>query len=90
MEILIERLAGALVIFMALMVGAFHLYSRLDRTRRKGGESIRVAGSTYLGPRKALVLIEVGGERILIGLTRDGITYLTKLQGPKGVERDAS
>ncbi len=91
MEILLERLAGALIIVVALMAGAFHLYSRLEKARRgKGQELIRIAGTTHIDPRKALVLVEVGGERILIGLTRDSITYLTKLKGPEGVKGDVS
>lgn len=47
----------------------------------KGGvdESIRVITSAYVGPKKSIALVEVAGERIVVGITNDNISMLTKV-----------
>ncbi|OHB62451.1 MAG: hypothetical protein A2Y76_06945 [Planctomycetes bacterium RBG_13_60_9] len=71
-------LSVALVIVLGLAV----LYvSRkvLPKVGNLPGKEIRIRETAYLGPRKALHLVEVGGHRLLIGSTNDHITALAHL-----------
>ncbi len=42
-------------------------------------EKIKVVTSTYLGPKKSIALVEVAGEKIVVGVTATHISMLTKI-----------
>jgi flagellar biosynthetic protein FliO len=48
----------------------------LPKVTRGSAKEIRVVETIYLGPRKALHLVEVGQHRLLIGSTNESITPL--------------
>ena len=48
----------------------------LPRVARGSAKEIRVVETVYLGPRKALHLVEVGRRKLLIGSTSESITPL--------------
>lgn len=85
MEVLIEKLIGGVALVLLLIWAGAYLYLRLGG-RRNGGEKglIRVVDSTYIGPRKVITVVDVAGEYVVLGLTKDGITYLTKVDGLRG------
>lgn len=90
MEVLVEKLIGGMALILILMWIGITLYFRFEERRRGRGKGlIRVVASTYIGPRKAIALVDVAGEYVVLALTRDGITYLTKVEGLEG-KRDAS
>jgi flagellar biosynthetic protein FliO len=65
---------------IALGVGALYLSKRvLPKVTNAAGKEIRVLETTYLGPRKALHLVEVANHRLLIGSTSDHITTLAHI-----------
>ncbi len=65
---------------LGLGAAALYLSKRvLPRVTNAPGKKIRVVETTYLGPRKALHLIEVGNQRLLIASTNDRITTLAHL-----------
>ena len=77
---------GELFFKMMLSVGlvlglggaALYISKRvLPRVTQPGGKEIHVLETAYLGPRKALHLVEVGGQRLLIASTSDHVTMLT-------------
>ncbi len=47
--------------------------------RRTGGGMIRIVETASLGPRRALVVAEVNGDRLILGTSEAGITLLTPL-----------
>jgi flagellar biogenesis protein FliO len=58
------------------------------------GKEIHIRETAYLGPRKALHLVEIGNHKLLIGSTNDSITSLadvtdTWLDIPKQESDDA-
>ena len=75
-------LAYAAVILLlaagALLAGK-KLLPRLNP--RMGGRQIRLAETFYLGPRKQLHVVEVGGQRFLLASCRDGMSMLAELHG---------
>lgn len=66
-------------ILLVVGLGAAALYLSkkvLPRVARVSAKEIRVVETVYLGPRKALHLVEVGHHRLLIGSTHETITPL--------------
>jgi flagellar biogenesis protein FliO len=77
---------GELFLKMMLSVGlvlglggaALYVSRRvLPRVTHAPGKEIHVLETACLGPRKALHLVEVGGQRLLIASTSDHVTMLT-------------
>jgi flagellar protein FliO/FliZ len=76
-----------LVLGLLLVLGLiFFLAWLLRRVQRAGpagkGQVIELIGSRALGPRDRLVLVQVGNEQILLGLTPGTITALHVLKEP--------
>lgn len=77
-------MVSSLLLVLGLMALAFY------GTRRFGprlgpwrpGGPIRVLSRSYLGVKKELALIEVGGEYLLIGITPASISLLTRFDRP--------
>ena len=78
---------GALVLGLLLVLGLiFFLAWLLRRVQQAGpagkGQVIELIGSRALGPRDRLVLVQVGNEQILLGLTPGTISALHVLKEP--------
>ncbi|ROL81935.1 flagellar biosynthetic protein FliO [Pseudomonas protegens] len=76
-----------LVLGLLLVIGLiFFLAWLLRRVQQAGpagkGQVIELIGSRALGPRDRLVLVQVGSEQILLGLTPGTITPLHVLKEP--------
>ena len=76
-----------LVLGLLLVLGLiFFLAWLLRRVQQAGpagkGQVIELIGSRALGPRDRLVLVQVGNEQILLGLTPGRITPLHVLKEP--------
>ncbi|SED16658.1 flagellar protein FliO/FliZ [Pseudomonas saponiphila] len=76
-----------LVLGLLLVIGLiFFLAWLLRRVQQAGpagkGQVIELIGSRALGPRDRLVLVQVGNEQILLGLTPGTITPLHVLKEP--------
>ena len=54
------------------------------RRQRHGNGVIRILESASLGPKRALVLADVGGQRLILGTSEAGIALLSQL-GVRGV-----
>ena len=52
-----------------------------------GGEKlVNVLGSGFLGPKKNIVLVEVAGEVLVLGMSQDHIALLTNITDPDKIE----
>ncbi|MDH4562679.1 flagellar biosynthetic protein FliO [Pseudomonas sp. BN411] len=77
---------GQLAIGLLLVVGLIFLLAwllrRVQQLGPRGGQVIRLVASQALGPRDRLVLVQVGGEQILLGISAGRITPLHVLKEP--------
>lgn len=78
------ELMGKMMIMILLVVGvgAGAIYCSkkfLPKITHLPGREVRIIETTHLGQRKAVHLLEVGNQRILIGSTNESITMLTDL-----------
>jgi flagellar biosynthetic protein FliO len=74
---LFTRMMLSVALVVGLGAGMVYLSKRfLPKVVNAPGKEIRIRETAYLGPRKALHLVEIGGRRLLIGSTNDSITSL--------------
>jgi len=80
---LVVRMMVAVGVVIALGVAALYVSKRvLPRMAHPEGREIHVVETSYLGPRKALHLVEVGGQRWLIASTNDNVSMLAPVGDP--------
>ncbi len=74
---LFVKMVGSVVLVIALAGAVLYLSKKvLPKVTNAAGKEIRVVETTYLGPRKALHLVEVGNQKLLIGSTNESIATL--------------
>ncbi|MHC4542084.1 MAG: flagellar biosynthetic protein FliO, partial [Planctomycetota bacterium] len=70
----------AVVFVIVLGVAAIYVSKRLlPKITNLPGKEIRIVETAYLGPRKAVHLIEVGKRRFLVGSTNENIRKLAEV-----------
>jgi flagellar biosynthetic protein FliO len=83
------KMFSALLLVMGIFFGSFYL---LRRVVRRGGagpgrELIKIIDRSYLEPKKKILLVEVSGEFLVLGITNDRISLLTKIEDKDGVQQ---
>ena len=78
---LVQVLLGLLFVIAMIFALAWAL-RRVQQIGPRGGQIIKLVASQALGPRERLVLVQVGDEQILLGLTAGRITPLHTLKEP--------
>jgi len=73
--------AATLCIVLALLVGALVLMRRLfvPRGALGGAQIIKTVAVQYVAPKERVILLDVLGEKLLIGATPQAITLLSRL-----------
>lgn len=82
------KMAAVLLFLSGMMVAALYVIRRLGV--KSGGPpdlSIRVLSSRYIGVKKYISLVEVPGAILVIGVTRDQIRLLSKIENPDILDR---
>ncbi|WP_341304990.1 flagellar biosynthetic protein FliO [Pseudomonas sp. TMP25] len=81
---LLQLLLGLLLVIGLIFLLAW-LVRRVQQIVPRGGQVINIVATQALGPRDRLVLVQVGGEQVLLGLTPGRITSLHVLKEPVSV-----
>ncbi|MHB0763278.1 flagellar biosynthetic protein FliO [Stutzerimonas sp. NM35] len=75
-----------LLLGLLLVIGLIFLLAwvlrRMQRLNPRGNQAIKLISSHALGPRERLLLVQVGSEQILLGLSAGRITPLHVLEEP--------
>jgi flagellar biosynthetic protein FliO len=83
------RMVLSLLVVVVLIYAAVYVFRRLSGPRAAGGgiqRSIRVLGHYYLGPRKALYLVEIVNRILVLGITGTSIQLVTEIKDPETIE----
>jgi len=83
------RTASALAVVLVLMGLVAWIARRLMGAApgtAGAGPLIRVVASGYLAPRKAIALVSVAGEYLIVGTTADGLIDLGRVGDPSRVQ----
>ena len=80
------RTVAMLSIVLGLLVLVLYLMKRFLFISRgaKGDLLIKILSSLHLSPKERIEVIEISGERIVLGITPGNITFLTKLDDFSG------
>lgn len=82
------RMLAALAIVMAALIILFYFVKRrfsADNGRSKGN-LIRVIANTYIGVKKNISLVEIPGAILVVGVTNDRISLLSKIEDKEILE----
>ena len=82
---MLSMLALVLGIMFLLFFG-FKKYVLKNTMFGGGGKLVNVLGSGFLGPKKNIVLVEVAGEVLVLGMSQDNISLLTNITDPEKIE----
>jgi len=63
------------------LCGAGAFLVRRRRAAGTAGDAIRLVTSRYLGGKRFLTIVEVDGERLLLGLAGDQVSLVARLGG---------
>ncbi len=66
-------IAGAALVLVGVLL------VRRQRLEAAGGEAIRLVTTRYLGAKSYLTLVEVDGERLLLGVAGDKVGLVARL-----------
>ena len=77
------QMIAALAVVLGIILGASIVLKRL-RLMPQAGSAIQVKAIRALGARRQLVLVEVAGEQILLGVTPGQITRLSAEKSAPG------
>jgi len=77
----LSKLLLGLLLVIGLIFLLAWLLRRVQQLNPRGAQVIKLVSSQALGPRERLVLVQVGGEQILVGLSGGGGTPPPGLRG---------
>ena len=83
----LTQLLFGLLLVVGLIFALAWLMRRVQRGVPGNAQVIEMVGSRAIGPRDRLVLVQVGEEQILLGLTPGRITPLHVLKTPVNVDQ---
>jgi flagellar protein FliO/FliZ len=83
------QMFASLAIVIGVILVAYHLFNRFLKgglVKKQVPRHIRVVESRFLAPKKSLLLVEVGGEYLLLGSTGDDITLIKQIDMLETIE----
>jgi len=83
------RMIFYLIVVILLIYGIVFLIKRFVLPSETGGgvpKSVHILGHLYLGPRKALYLIELVNRILVLGVTNNSIQLLTEIKDAETIE----
>lgn len=76
----------SLLLVIAVIVGLGWMMKRLNVTKT-GSAQMQVVASMMTGPRERIMVIQIGAEQHVIGITAHNINHLAKLEQPLSIEQ---
>lgn len=80
--------AGGLVIVLGVLLGLAWVFKRYLAVPGVGKGRVQVIGGVSLGPRERAVIVEVEGERLLLGVAQGNVRMLHRLAASDQAEQD--
>lgn len=76
----ISQVGLALALIVALVVALGYVVKRLNHGGLRNAGDIKVVATTYLGPKERILLVEVNGRQILLGVNAQSIRALSEFE----------
>lgn len=84
------KMLFALAIVLGLLVGAMYFFRRILHQPTACGRdnsAINLVSARYLGPKSSIMLLEVLGKFIVVGLANNQIAHLATIDDPAALEK---
>ena len=84
------KMLFALAVVLGLLVGAMYFFRRILQQPTAGGHdnrAINIVAARYLGPKSSIMLVEVLGKFIVIGLANNQMSHLATITDPEALEK---
>lgn len=84
------KMISALAVVLGLMIGAAWLLKRIGARTGMGipeGQLIRVVSSSYIGPKNSIVIVDVLGELLVVGISGNQMTLLSSITDEGRVQK---
>ena len=84
------KIFSALAIVIGIMMASLYLAKKFMRRaegRVDGGEVIKILSKRYIGPKSSILLIDVLGKVLVVGLSQQNLSLLTSIDDQQSLER---
>jgi len=78
----IFNMGTSLLLIIVVIVVVGWLYSRTQRMQSHDGDVIRILAAQPIGPKERVLLVEVAGKQLVLGMTAGQIQMLYVLEQP--------
>lgn len=75
------KLGLMLGVVLFMFVGFAWILKRMTGLNPRGGEGMKVTGGISLGQRERLVVVDIEGQRLVLGVTQQNIHLIKELPG---------
>ena len=83
----LAQMVGSLILVVGIILVLYYLAGRLMKVPQGGGfRYIRVVETRHLAPKKSLVLVEVGGEYLLLSSSGEGVNFIKQVEMLEEIE----
>jgi flagellar protein FliO/FliZ len=82
------QVVGGLAAVLLVIGAAAYVLRRSTLLRSAGGKRLNVIEAVSIGARDRLVLIDVDGQQVLVGISPGRIQALMELKGTQGFEQE--
>lgn len=83
----LAQTAGSLILVIGIILLLYYLAGRFLKVPQGGGAGyIRVVETRHFGPKKSLVLVEVGGEYLLLSNSGEGMQFIKQVEMLEEIE----
>lgn len=80
----------ALAVILGLLLGAVYFVKKFLPNAAPGladNSMIHIVSSRYLGPKSSIMIVEILGKVVVIGVSADKLSYLTEISGEEALEK---
>ena len=82
------KIISALAVTLGIMVISMYLLKKaMKRTGRINDGLMKILSTQYVGPKSSIMLIDVLGDILVIGISNNQISLLTKIVGHSSLEQ---
>jgi len=82
----LAQMVGSLVLVVGIILILYYLAGRFMKVPQGGARYIRVVETRHLAPKKSLVLVEVGGEYLLLSNSGEGVNFIKQVEMLEEIE----
>ena len=84
------KMISALALVLGIMIAAMYFFKKFIKdsgTRIDDGKFIKIISTRYIGPKCSIMLMDVLGSIIVIGMANNQMTMLTTISDSKSLEK---